>query len=353
MSETAKLLTIIVPSYNMEKYLPKCLGSLIVDDVELLQQLDVIVVNDGSTDCTSEIAHDFEQRYPGVFRVIDKPNGHYGSCINAALPLARGEYVRILDADDTLDTDILLDYLQILATCAEKQVDAVITDTVCVDETGTVLKTLGFPYIPQGESPFSALPSQIVKDFNLQAPFAYRTELLRQIQYRQTEGIPYTDAEWATLPFARVGNIRYFAAPLYRYLVGRDGQSMDRATVIKNFWMSARAALDCLRQSYAMSPAPEAANARYVQSRIELMLISTYQMAIFAVHTRESDSVLADLDEELHGLSPDMFNRVTRSGVAVKGLFPYVRIWRARHSSQNLLLRMFRVLRSVFLRSYE
>ena len=79
-----KLLSVIIPSYNMEAYLPKCLGSLLIDDKELLQRLDVIVVNDGSKDRTSKIAHDFEVKYLGVFRVIDKENGNYGSCINAA-----------------------------------------------------------------------------------------------------------------------------------------------------------------------------------------------------------------------------------------------------------------------------
>ena len=101
-----KILSIIVPSYNMEAYLPKCLRGLVIDDKELLGKLDVIVVNDGSKDRTSEIAHSFETKYPGVFRVIDKTNGHYGSCINAALPVAEGEYVKILDAD--IEAEVVL-----------------------------------------------------------------------------------------------------------------------------------------------------------------------------------------------------------------------------------------------------
>lgn len=70
MSE--KILSIIIPSYNMEAYLPKCLKSLIISDERLFDKIDVVVVNDGSTDHTSEIAHGFESEYPGVFRVIDK-----------------------------------------------------------------------------------------------------------------------------------------------------------------------------------------------------------------------------------------------------------------------------------------
>ena len=84
-----KALTLIVPSYNMEKYLAKCCESVVVTP-ELMERLEVIVVNDGSTDKTSEIAHSFERRYPGTFRVIDKENGHYGSCVNRGLAEAKG-----------------------------------------------------------------------------------------------------------------------------------------------------------------------------------------------------------------------------------------------------------------------
>ena len=109
-----KILSIIVPSYDMEAYLPKCLGSLVVDDRELLQKLDVIVVNDGSKDRTSEIAHEFEANYRGVFRVIDKDNGHYGSCINAGLAVAAGTFVKVLDADDYYLTDNFKEYLSLV-----------------------------------------------------------------------------------------------------------------------------------------------------------------------------------------------------------------------------------------------
>lgn len=88
---TEKTLSIIIPSYNMEAYLPQCLDSLLGPDVPV-ELLDIIVVNDGSRDRTSEIAHSYANRYPDSIRVIDKANGNYGSCINAALPTARGRW---------------------------------------------------------------------------------------------------------------------------------------------------------------------------------------------------------------------------------------------------------------------
>ena len=92
-----KALTIIVPAYNMQDYLPQCVESLLEGSSEALE---VLVVNDGSTDRTSEIAHDFARRHPSIVWVIDKSNGHYGSAVNAGLDAASGFYVKVIDADD-------------------------------------------------------------------------------------------------------------------------------------------------------------------------------------------------------------------------------------------------------------
>ena len=116
----AKTLSLIVPSYNMEAYLPICLESLIIDDSVQFSKLEVIVVNDGSRDETSTIAHDFALRYPSVFKVIDKPNGNYGSCINAALPKTTGRFVKILDADDSFDRSRFLQLMRFLDEVSER-----------------------------------------------------------------------------------------------------------------------------------------------------------------------------------------------------------------------------------------
>ena len=68
-----KILTIIIPTYNMEKYLRRCLDSLIIDE-EGMKQLEVLVINDGSKDSSSQIAHEYQDKYPDTFRVIDKEN---------------------------------------------------------------------------------------------------------------------------------------------------------------------------------------------------------------------------------------------------------------------------------------
>lgn len=87
-----KILSIVIPTYNMEDLLSKCLSSLIVKNH--LDMLEVLVVNDGSKDLSSEIAHQFEKENPDTFRVIDKENGNYGSCVNRGLKEAKGKYIK-------------------------------------------------------------------------------------------------------------------------------------------------------------------------------------------------------------------------------------------------------------------
>ena len=90
--------SVAVITYNMQDYLNRCLDSLVIEP-SLMEQLEVLVVNDGSKDSSSAIAHEYEAKFPCTFRVIDKENGNYGSCVNRGLAEAQGKYIKVLDAD--------------------------------------------------------------------------------------------------------------------------------------------------------------------------------------------------------------------------------------------------------------
>ena len=91
-----KLLTIAIPCYNSQDYMRKCVDSLLIggDDVEIL------IINDGSRDRTAEIANEYEKNYPGIIRAIHKENGGHGSAVNAGMREARGLYFKVVDSDD-------------------------------------------------------------------------------------------------------------------------------------------------------------------------------------------------------------------------------------------------------------
>ena len=95
----AKVLTIVIPAYNVEQYIDRCLES-VTTHVDSLDDLEIIVVNDGSKDNTLELAQRYAVKYPQSVRVIDKPNGGWGSGINRGIEEATGKYLKTLDSDD-------------------------------------------------------------------------------------------------------------------------------------------------------------------------------------------------------------------------------------------------------------
>lgn len=128
-----KILTIVIPTYNMENFLPKALTSLVVEE-ELMNILEVIVVNDGSKDSSLDIAYAFQKQYPQTFHVINKENGNYGSCVNRGLLEAKGKYIKILDADDSFDNAVFSQYLEKIKTL---DVDVIFNDAKLVKPDGT------------------------------------------------------------------------------------------------------------------------------------------------------------------------------------------------------------------------
>ena len=183
-----KLLTIVIPTYNMQAYLHRCLDSLIVPN-EQMALLEVLVINDGSKDKSSAIAHEYETKYPSTFRVIDKENGNYGSCINRGLVEASGKYIKVLDADDWYDTKNFEAFIEFLK---ETDVDLVVSDFSTVTDDGVVQKIHRYN-IPDGK--WKLTDCESVLDMWMHA-VTYRTAIFKELQYHQTEGISYTDQEW-------------------------------------------------------------------------------------------------------------------------------------------------------------
>ncbi|HBJ77344.1 MAG TPA: hypothetical protein DDY68_06210 [Porphyromonadaceae bacterium] len=219
-----KILTLIVPTYNMEEYLDKCLTSLIMEDRGKMEQLEVLVIIDGATDRSAEIAHKYEEQFSYTYRVIEKRNGNYGSCINRGLEEAGGKYVKILDADDWFDTKVLEGYISFLNN---QTAYIIINRAQSIDKFGKVIQEVG-----KLEDKVRSVKSLDTLDESFGANIrmhniAYRREIFKEWDYHQTEGIFYTDNEWVAVPMTRCKTIVFFDGVLYQYYIGREGRSMD------------------------------------------------------------------------------------------------------------------------------
>lgn len=223
-----KLLSIIIPTYNMEKYLSRCLDSLLIK--EDLNLLEVWVVNDGSKDKSSEIGHQYANKYPGTFRVIDKPNGNYGSCINAALKVLTGKYVKILDSDDYFNTEALMNVINHLK---QTNADIVLTNFTMLD---IINNTQSYIDLRLRDNSLMFPDKQIIVDYEMHN-ILYKNELLQKHNYLQTEGISYTDTEWTFYPFLYAHDVIFFQENLYQYIMGREGQTIGAETFCKHIEM--------------------------------------------------------------------------------------------------------------------
>lgn len=230
-----KLLTVVVPVYKVEKYINKCLDSLIVPD-ELMDQLEVIVVNDGTPDQSAEMARVYEKKYPGTFRVIDKENGGHGSAFNVGLKETKGKFVRFLDSDDWFDTSNLVNLIKCLYDC---DADIIFGDVNRFYAANNSNIKSAFPQLPVGE-----LLNADSFDWNLlgggegKASFHYATYKTMMLQPHFPlflEKQSYDDAILFVAPIIFSKRLIYYPGVIYNYLIGREGQSISKGTMITKY----------------------------------------------------------------------------------------------------------------------
>ena len=226
---STKVLSIIIPMYNMENYIGKCLQSLLDIPTECLESIDIIVVNDGSKDQSLRIATSYQKKYPEVIRVIDKENGNYGSCINAGLAKALGTYVKVLDSDDYFSSVGLSAILEKISSIPV--MDMIITDFDIINANDEITNHVSFHLKKEKCLLFNDIWKKI-SDIQMHA-IIYRTELFKEINYHQTEGISYTDQEWCYYPMVKIQTVYYVNNVLYKYLLGREGQTMSESVLKK------------------------------------------------------------------------------------------------------------------------
>ena len=224
-----KLLSVIVPSYNSQDYLFRCLDTLVTGGTDV----EVIVVDDGSTDNTAGVAREYCVKYPDIVRLERKENGGHGSAINRGLAIATGKYFKVVDSDDWLDVRAFRAALERLRTT--ETLDLLITNYV-------------YEYFYNGKrnvvSYRNAFPQNVVTSWDavqhfrvsqllLMHSMIYRTQLLRDCGLKLPEHTFYVDNIVAYVPLPHVKKLMYMDLDLYRYYIGRPDQSVNTKTMIK------------------------------------------------------------------------------------------------------------------------
>lgn len=215
-----KALSLIVPVYNMEKYLEKCLASVLVP--EKAGCYEVIIVNDGSTDSSINIARKYETMYPSIFIVVDKENGGYGSCFNCGIAISSGKYVKMLDSDDMVENKVFHDYLDFLS---DRDEDVILNGVEYLNDI-TEEKSI---YDSDDRLRISGSLDNL-NDRKLNNVFIHNLAIKRPVLSgcMCPENVLYSDTMISVYGLLHAKTIYSSGLSLYLYRVDRPGQSLDK-----------------------------------------------------------------------------------------------------------------------------
>lgn len=223
-----KILTVTIPSYNVEKYLPEIIPTFLAP--EILGEIEILIVNDGSKDRTAEIAGQFEKDYPNTIRLVDKENGGHGSTINKGIELAQGKYFKVVDGDDWVDTEQFVRYVKRLK---ELDQDIVLTpfNRVNIDSGEIEKKTLSGISFDTEYSVSTLL--RLLGDSYCMHSTTFKTSVLKQIRPID-EHCFYVDQEYIAFPLPYAETAVCLDCTIYQYRVGNNEQSVSMQSFQRN-----------------------------------------------------------------------------------------------------------------------
>lgn len=296
-----KILSVSVAGYNISSTIDECLSHFI--KCSSLSSIEVIIVDDGSSDNTAELASKYVDKYPEVFKLVKKNNGGWGSTVNSGIETATGVYFKQLDGDDYYDENNLDRFIGYLSNC---QADIVITPFIHYEDgTGAMTKYVGIDpdFISDKEIPINELP-------DLYPPAMHattvKTSLLKENGVTITENCFYTDVEFVLKSLNYAKTVQFYDLPIYYYRLGRDGQSMSISGVRKHYKDHEKMVLGMWK--YIDKKSTSNLKKKIMSSRMQVATMYMYKFFMALEHTRIHKEELRDFDDKLKMAAPDYYN---------------------------------------------
>lgn len=217
--ENEKLLSVIVPVYNTEKYISECLESIInskFDDMEIL------IINDGSTDNSEIVINKYVEKYPKIIKYIKQDNHGLGNVRNVGLKNSKGKYIFSVDSDDTINTQFLKEAEKYL----KNDIDMVICDWLSIPENGNNFETPAIDYIFKDINQYKGLLYTTIMPSTCNK--IIKKSLLKKLKYNYAEGLKYEDLSLNPIAMIEAESIKYINKPYYEYKI--RGNSIMRTS---------------------------------------------------------------------------------------------------------------------------
>lgn len=311
-----KTLTFVVPAYNMTEYLERCVMSLIAakrnDDIE------VLIVDDGSSDGTLEMAQKFETRYPGIVRAIHQENKGHGGAVNTGIAAASGMYVKVVDADDWVGPESLEQVMAVLREEADaaEPIDMLVTNYV-YDKVGKRNKhVVNFRHAMKAGKrlAWNDLGHFGLAEYILMHALTYRTAVVRESGMQLPEHTFYVDFIYAYQPFPWVKTMKYLDTPFYHYFIGRDGQSVQTDVMIRRV-DQLRLVNQCMVRA---TPERDTVPDGLYRYMIHFLAIESSVASVFMILSRDPENYekKKDMWDDIKAYSPTIYKDVRKKAMS-------------------------------------
>ena len=313
-----KTITFAIPCYNSAEYMDKCIESILAFE-DGRGDIEILIVNDGSTkDNTAEKADEWHERYPNTIYAIHKENGGHGSAVNMGLANARGRYYKVVDSDDWLDEDAMRVIMKYLRRQSELRdaCDLVVGNYVYEKVYENTRTAINYKNVFPTDREFTwdeigrFKPSQYL----LMHSVIYRTELLRDIKLSLPEHCFYVDNIFVYVPLPAVMTIRYFDVDMYRYFIGREGQSVNEDTMKSRIDQQLRVTRFMIDAVDLDEDVSQKKLRRYMGNYLSMMMCIC-SVFLRMIHTQESEKKRADIWSYLMQQRPKMYPSIRRNVV--------------------------------------
>ena len=227
-----KYISFAIPCYNSQDYMAHAIESILPGG----EDVEIIIVNDGSKDDTLKIAREYEGKYPDIVRVVDKENGGHGDAVTAGLTHASGSYFKVVDSDDWVDEESLHKILALLRRFQDEgeEIDMLVSNYVYEKVGVEHKKCIHYRNVlPQDEIfHWQDIGHFRIDQYILMHSVIYRTDLLKLIQLRLPKHTFYVDNIYVYYPLPHVRKMYYLYVDFYRYYIGREDQSVNEKVMI-------------------------------------------------------------------------------------------------------------------------
>ena len=321
-----KLLTLVIPSYNAEAFLRCCVERMVPAGSEL----DVLIVDDGSTDGTAALADALAAEYPDIVRVIHQENGGHGEGLNQGIRQAKGIYLKSVDADDRIDTESLKALLDLLRNHADPATwaDLVVNDYVYDHPDRQGVFSVRYQHVFHADRLDTWETCRVFpiwKQFMIHS-LCYRVALLREHGYTLPRHTFYEDNLYIYQPLPWVKTILYLPHPLYGYTIGQANQSISEQNMLHHMDQNT----EMVTQMICTWPWSTIRNQPRPLRKYMISFLSGQVLAVSLLHETANNAYAAELNRKMwnriRAFDPELYRRIRRHPNAAIVVWPGPRL---------------------------